>query len=380
MDVITVDTTDSRQVRQFLDLPFRLYAGTPQWVPPLASDARHQLDRRHNPFFRHSEAVFLLARDPAGRAVGRLAVLDNTNHNAFNHSHTAFFYLFECEHDPAVARALFECGMEWARSRGLNKLNGPHGFTTFDGLGLLVKGFEHRPAYGLPYNLAYYPELVESLGFHGVIDMVSGYLNATLPFPEKIHAVAELVKKRRGLRVMRCENKRDMLGVIPKLQKLYNDVLSSIDEGTPLTDDEVKALADQLLWFADPHLIKIIVKAGAQPGDPDEPVGFLLAYPDISGALQRTRGRLFPFGWVDLLLELRRTKWVNVNGAGILPQYRGLGGTALLFSEMYKSVTSGGFAHADLVQINAANDKMQRELRGLGIDFYKTHRVYELDV
>ncbi len=380
MDISALDTHDSRQVRQFLDLPFRLYADTPQWVPPLADDARRQVDRRRNPFFRHSDAVFLLARDSAGRALGRLAVLDNTRHNAYNHSHTAFFYLFECEPDQAVARALFDCGAEWAQARGLNKLNGPHGFTTFDGLGLLVKGFEHRPAYGLPYNLPYYPGLIEALGFHGVIDMVSGYMNASLPFPEKIDELAELVKKRRGLRVMRCENKRDLLAVIPKLQKLYNDVLSSIDEGTPLTDDEVKGLADQLLWFADPHLVKIVVKAAAQPGEPDEPVGFLLAYPDISAALQRTRGRLWPLGWLDLLLELRRTQWVNVNGAGILPQYQGLGGTALLFSEMHKSVSSGGFAHADLVQINAANDKMQRELRGLGIDFYKTHRVYERDL
>jgi hypothetical protein len=127
------------------------------------------------------------------------------------------------------------------------------------------------------------------------------------------------------------------------------------------------------LWFADPRLIKIVMTA-----ERDEPVGFLFAYPDISAAVQRTKGQLFPFGWIDLLLELRRTKWININGAGIVEKYRGLGGTALLFSEMHKSVVEAGrFEHADIVQIGVENDKMQREMRDLGIDFYKTHRMYQ---
>jgi hypothetical protein len=125
-----------------------------------------------------------------------------------------------------------------------------------------------------------------------------------------------------------------------------------------------------MLWFADPRLIKIIFKD-------DQPVGFLFAYPDISAALQRCQGKLWPVGWLDCLLEMRRTKWVNINGAGIIEKYRGLGGTALLFSEMRQSIAEGRFEHADLVQIGADNDKMQRELRDLGIDFYKTHRMYQ---
>jgi hypothetical protein len=109
-------------------------------------------------------------------------------------------------------------------------------------------------------------------------------------------------------------------------------------------------------------------------------VGFVFAYPDISAALQRTRGRLLPFGWADMLLELRRTKWVNLNGAGIIEKYRGLGGTAILFDEMAKSLRDGDFEHADVVQVGVENDRMQRELRDLGFDFYKMHRMYEKDI
>jgi hypothetical protein len=169
--------------------------------------------------------------------------------------------------------------------------------------------------------------------------------------------------------VAHYRRRSDLRALVPKLQALYNGSLSGTSGNVPLTDDEVKTLADQLLWFADPRLIKIIFKE-------DDPVGFLFAYPDISAALQRTRGRIFPLGWITLLREMRRTKWVNINGAGIVEKYRGLGGTTILFSEMYKSVTEGGFEHADVVQIGLENEKMQRELRDLGIDFYKSHRLY----
>ncbi|MBN1439931.1 MAG: hypothetical protein JW929_11025 [Anaerolineales bacterium] len=359
-----------RQVGEFLDLPFSLYRGCPQWVPPLAADARSMLDRKRHPFYRHSDAAFFLADDGGRRAVGRIAVLDNRHYNEYNRERTAFFYLFECRDDSAAAKALFHAAADWARARGLNRLWGPKGFTSLDGMGLLVRGFEHRPALGIPYNFPYYPKLMEESGFRGTADVVSGYFNRSAQLPEHIHKMAEIVRRRRGLRILQFRSRRDLAKVVPRLQKLYNDSLAGTTGNTPLTDDEAKAMADQILWFADPHLIKLIAKG-------DELVGFVFAYPDISAALQRTRGRLFPFGWIDLLLELRRTKWVNLNGAGIVDKYRGLGGTAILFDEMAKSLQAGNFEHADVVQVGVENDKMQRELRGLGFDFYKTHRMYE---
>jgi hypothetical protein len=368
-----VDTRVRSQARRFLNVPFRIYADNPAWVPPLASDAARMLDQAHHPFYRHSQAAFFLAVDDGGRPCGRMAMLDNRNFNEFNRERTAFFYLFETINDPLASHALFAAGFDWARSRGLNKVIGPRGFTALDGLGMLVDGFEHRPAIGIPFNPAYYPELVEAEGFSRQDDLVSGYLDAAMDFPDKIHRASELIQKRRGLRVVAYSNRRQLRALVPHLKDLYNASLGGTSGNVPLTDDEAQAMADQLLWFADPRLIKILWKE-------DRPVGFLFAYPDISAALQRTRGRLFPLGWIDLLLELRRTKWININGAGIVEEYRGLGGTAILFSEMFKSVADGGFRQADLVQVGTSNDRMQRELRDLGIDFYKTHRVYERSI
>jgi hypothetical protein len=368
VELIQVDTADRARVRQFLRLPFDLYREIPQWVPPLAPDAGRMLDRKAHPFYRHSDATFFLAVDGRG-PIGRLAVLDNANYNVFNREHTAFFYLFECIDDQAVSQALFEASFAWARGRGLDRTIGPKGFSPFDGLGLLVRGFEHRPAFGLPYNPPYYQGLVEAAGFEGTNDIVSGYLSRDMVFPERIHQLSALVQQRRGLRIVRFKRRRDLRAVIPWLKELYNGSLGRGSGNVPLTDEEVKSLADQMIWFADPRLIKIVMKD-------ERPVGFLFAYPDISAAVQRTGGRILPTGWFYLWRELKRTTWVNVNGAGIIEQYRGLGGTAILFSEMYRSLMEGGYHHADVVQIGMENDKMQREMRDLGIDFYKMHRMY----
>ena len=382
VEIIEVNTKDKAQVRQFLQLPFEMYKDVPQWVPPLAMDAANQLNRKKHPFFKHSDAAFLLAVRPSpqpsprgrgGRSVGRLCILDNRNYNAFNKSRTAHFFLFDCEDDVEMSCALFDAAFAWAKKRGLNHVEGPKGLTALDGLGLLVKGFEHRPALGIPYNRDYYARLIEAAGFTSKGDILSGHLSPNTLNSEawdRIDRASELVQKRRGLRVSNFKTRGDMRKAVPQLLELYNGALGQSEGNVPFTPDEAKAMADQLIWFADPRLVKIVYKD-------DTPVGFLLAYPDIGEAVKKTGGKIFPFGWLTLLRALRKSDWINVNGAGILEEHRGAGGTAVLFSEMRKSVVAGGFSHADLVQIGVENTKMQRELRELGIDFYKTHRMYE---
>jgi GNAT superfamily N-acetyltransferase len=369
MHITQIDLSNRKQVRAFLDLPFRIYRNFPQWVPPLGTDERIRLDPKRHPFYRHSRAGFFLAYEGT-RILGRLAVIDNRLYNQYNRESTAFFYLFECDNDQEAANALFEAACDWARDRGLSKLLGPKGFTVLDGFGLLVKGFERRPAFGLPYNPPYYPELVETAGFQTERDAVSGYLGTDIRFPERIHALAGRIAERRGLRVARYRTRKDLRAFVPRLKELYNNALRGTAGNAPLTDEEVKMMANQLLWFADPRLLKIVYRE-------DEPVGFLMAYPDISAALQKTRGRLLPFGWVVLLREFKRTDWLNINGAGLLPEYRGSGGTAILYSELFKSVVeTGQFKHAEVIQIGVENENMLRDLENFGVDFYKVHRTY----
>ncbi len=371
MQITQLDHKNKRDVRDFLAVPFYIYKNIPQWVPPLAGDARLVLDLNRFPFYEHSEAAFFIARQK-GIPVGRICVMDNRRFNDFRGENTAFFYLFETVDDEKAADALFAEANQWARSRGLDSVLGPHGFTPMDGNGLLVDGFEYRPAFGQLYNPAYYVRHVERQGFRLNRETVSGYLSADTVFDKRIHELAERVKKRRGLHVARYRTRRDLRALLPHLKELYNGSLGSEGTNVPLTDEEINSLGEQLLWIADPRLVKVVMKG-------DEPVGFVLAYPDISAAIQKVRGKLLPFGVIRALIEKKRTAWMNFNGAGLLEKYRGLGGTAILFSEMYKSATeSGQFNHAEVVQIRTENENMLREMRNFGLDFYKTHRLYEM--
>ena len=374
MNILQIDLSDKKQVKDFLDLPFHIYEDIPQWVPPLRMDDRLRLNPKRYPFYKHSQAAFFIAYEGT-RAIGRIAVLDNCLYNEFNHEETAFFYLFECENNPAASDGLFEAAFAWARARGLTQILGPKGFTVLDGFGLLVKGFEHRPAFGLPYNPPYYPVLVKAAGFQAERDAVSGYLGADIQFPARIHELAERLAKRRGLRIARYHTRNDLHAFIPKMKELYNSALRGTGGNAPLTDDEIKMMASQLLWFSDPRLLKVVMKV--EDSSNEEPVGFLMAYPDISAALQKTKGRIFPFGWISLLREFKRTDWLNINGAGLLPEYRGSGGTAILYNELFKSVVeTGQFRHAEIVQIGLENENMLRDLENFGANLYKMHRTY----
>ena len=370
LTVEKVDTWSKAQVRRFVRLPFRLYANHPQWVPPPLGDAALPLNRRKHPFYEHSEAdFFIAARD--GRDVGRIAALENRRYNQYHGTRQAQFYFFDCEEDPEVAAALFERVFDWAQARRLTHVVGPKGFGALDGYGLLVEGFEHRAAMTMMnYNYTYYPRLVEALGFQKEVDFVSCYIGRdAFRLPERVHRIAERVQQRGVLSVQRFRSKRELIAWAPRIGAAYNQAFVHNWEYYPLTEREIGMLTDNLTLVADPRLIKIITHGA-------DVVGFLFAFPDVSAALQRARGHLFPFGILDLLLELRRTNWVAVNGAGIMPEFQGRGGNALLYSEMEKTIRESRFEHGDLTQVAESAVQMRRDLENLGGRPYKNHRVY----
>ena len=365
-----VDTQSKAQVRRFLHIPYQLYANHPQWVPPLLTDMRTMLNRRKHPFYEHSNADFFIAvRD--GQDVGRIAVLENRRFNETHGTRQAQFYLFECENDQEAATALFERAFEWAQARGLDRVVGPKGFGALDGYGLQVEGVEHRQMMTMMnYNYEYYPRLIEAVGFEKEVDFISCYINPdTFRLPERVHRIAERVKRKGTLAVHRFRNKRELIRWAGRIGEAYNRAFVENWEYYPLTEREVDFLVSNLVTVANPRLIKIITHG-------EDVVGFLFGFADVSAALQRARGHLYPWRVVDLLLELRRTKWVALNGAGILPEFQGRGGNALLYAEMDSTIREFGFQHADLTQVAETAVQMRRDLVNLGGKPYKNHRVY----
>jgi hypothetical protein len=367
-----VDTADKRQAKRFVEFPYHFYHDCPQWVPPLYMDAYLPLDRKKHPFYDHSDADFFIAlRD--GEMVGRIAALENKPFNQYHGRKDAEFYFFESVNDTEVTAALFGAVFDWARARGLDRVVGPKGMSAFDGYGILISGFEHRQMMTMMnYNFDYYPALVEGQGFEKEVDFVSCYLPAeAFRVPERVERIAQRVVQRGTLSVKYFKSKKELVSWAPRIGAAYNKAFVENWEYYPLSQREIDFVVDNIMTIADYRLIKIIT-AG------DDVVGFLFAFPDVSAALQRARGRLFPFGLVDILLELKRTRTISGNGMGILPEHQGHGGNALLYSEIGKTILSPNahFDFAEMTQVAETTRQMRADLRNLNGVEYKTHRVY----
>ncbi len=369
-----LDTRKKADIRDFVEFPFRLYKDHPQWVPPPRMDVRSYMQKDKHPFYEHSDADFFVA-EQNGQVVGRVAALVNKNYNQYHDKKTGQFYFFECVENVSLAEALFERLFDWACERGLNQIIGPKGMGPLDGYGLLVEGFEHRQVMTMMnYNYEYYPQFMEQMGFSKEVDFVSHYFDVSkFQIDERVHRIAERAAKRGSLRVLQMESKRQLRAWADSIGKAYNYAFVDNWEYVPLTDKEIKFVLDTIILLAVPRFIKLIVHE-------DDVVGFLFAFPDVSGAMQRARGNLLPFGIFDMLLEMRRTKWVAVNGAGVLPEFQGRGGNALLYSEMEKTLRASGFKHADLTQVAESAVQMRHDLESLGGVAYKNHRVYTMEI
>jgi len=371
VEIRLVDCANKQDVETFVQFPYRHYRGCPQWVPPLLLDARLFLNRSKHPFYEHSEADFFLAWSD-GQPVGRIAALENRPFNAYHHLRDAEFYFFESVDDPQISGALFDAVCAWARQRGLTRLVGPKGMGPLDGYGILVEGFEQRQMMTMMnYNYPYYPRLVEAAGFEKEVDFVSCFLPAdSFQIPPRVSRVAQRVAERGKLRVKKFASKRELIAWAPRIGEAYNRAFVNNWEYYPLTPREVAFVVENIITVADHRLIKIITHE-------EQVVGFLFAFPDVSAALQRARGKLFPFGLLDLLLEMKRTDTVSGNGMGILPQFHGHGGNALLYDELGRTLLEfRQFRHVEMTQVAETATQMRADLKNLNGVEYKNHRVY----
>ena len=370
-----LDTNNKKQVKRFVQLPHDLYTHCPQWVPMINIDAYTYLNRKKHPFHEHSDVdFFLVVRD--GRDVGRIAAIENKPFNNYHKTSKANFYFFECENDLEVAKALFQAVFDWARVRGLTEMVGPKGMGPLDGYGILVFGHEHRNTMTmLNYNFAYYQDLVTALGFEKEVDFVSCYLPAEkFQIPERVERITQRVMRRGGLQVKRFKNKKELIAWAPRIGKAYNEAFVHNWEYYPLTQHEIDFVVDNIMTIADHRLIKIVVHD-------EDVVGFLFAFHDISAALQRSRGRLFPIGLFDILLEIKRTDTVSVNGMGILPEFQGHGGNAILYSEMGHTLLGfKQFKQVEMTQVAETTEQMRADLKNLNGIEYKNHRVYRRSI
>jgi GNAT superfamily N-acetyltransferase len=365
-----IDTGSAAQVNRFIQFHYDLYRGTPQWVPPFYSDIRLMLNRKKHPFYEHSDGDFFLATR-GKEVVGRLAIMENRPFNQYHKTAKAQFYLFDTINDLEVPQALFARAAEWCKARGLNEIVGPKGFSAFDGYGIQVAGFEHRQMMTMMnYNFDYYPKLIEAVGFTKEVDFVSTYLDRDhFNIPDKFREVARRVRERGKFKVVNFKTKGELKQWASRIGEAYNKAFVNNWEYYPLSDGEIKFILDNLLVVAVPRFIKLITYD-------DKVVGFLLGFPDISAALQRQGGRITPWGLVDIFSELKKTKFISLNGVGVLPEYHGRGGNTLLYEAMADLLMDSQFDAGELTQMAETAIQVRKDIITAGTVPWKNHRIY----
>ena len=358
-------------LKPFMDVAWRINAGDPCWVPPLRLSLATLLDRRKHPFHQHADVAYFLAeRD--GTAVGRIAAIVNHRHNDFHEDRTGFFGLFECEDDPATARALVDAAAAWLRGRGMERMRGPVNLSTNEEAsspGVLVDGFDTPPTIQMTHNPPFYGALLEGAGLAKTKDVLAYWLDDPTP-PERLVRGFERIVAREGVTIRPLDLKR-FRAEVDTIKGIYNAAWARNWGFVPMTDAEFDHMAKEFRPVVDPELCLIAEVRG-------EPVGFSLALPDLNQAIRKLpNGRLFPFGLFRLLWEKRRISGFRVITLGFKPgfQHHGLG--AALYLRTWQTGAAKGYRYGEASWILEDNWEMRRPLEKMDFLAYKTYRIYE---
>ena len=353
--------TSSRDLRRFIDLPFRLYAGSRFWVPPLRMDIAAKLSPKKNPFFEHGEMQAFLATR-GDEVVGRIAAIKNGKHLEKWDDGAGFFGFLEAEDDPEVFAALFQTAEGWLKARGLKSARGPVDPTMNDTAGLLVDGFDRPPSILMPYQPAYYKERIEALGYERAMTMWAYFVHDAYLDDGRLRRGVEIVRRRHpDLRVRPLDMKRFDEEVATAL-RLYNEAWGENWGNVGYTDAEALHLAKELKPVLEPELFLFLEKAG-------EPVAFAVSLPNLNRALKHVEnGRLLPFGLPKLLAMAKSGLISEIRMAlmGVGTDHRGQGFDALLVLDTIDRGRAMGYDACEMSWVLDVNKALTNALDKMG--------------
>ncbi len=364
LEIKQIPTTKSA-LRKFTQFQIELYDGNPYYVPPLVSDDVCTLNPADNPAFDFCEAAYFMAyRD--GKPVGRIAGIINHKVNERGNKQNARFGFVDFIDDHEVSEALFKAVEDWARSRGMNRLIGPLGFTDLDQEGMLVEGFEELSTMATIYNHPYYPEHLERLGFRKESDWVEFVIEIPDSIPEKYARIADIVRKKYNLRNITFTSRKRLADEYGRaLFHLINEAYDGLYEYSPLSERQIDYYISLYLNMLNLELLSLVVD------EDDRLIGVGISMPSMSRALQKSKGKMLPFGWYHLLKGLKgKNDRVDLMLVAVKSEYQNKGVNALLFTDLIPKYQRHGFKFAESNPELETNGKVQSQW-----DYYK-HRQH----
>lgn len=372
MSVIISEVKTRKDLKKFVQFGIDLFEGNDCFCPPLVFDELNTLDSKKNPAFEVCDAIYFLAYKE-GKIVGRIAGIINKQANTHWNVQKIRFGWFDFIDDKEVSKALLDAVVEWGKSKGMNALNGPVGFTDLDHQGLLLEGYQYLSPMAALYNYPYYVEHFDAYGLTKEADWVEIRVQVPEVLPEKMTRVANMIKDRYNVKSVHVKDSKELIKrygytffdlIDTAYQQLYNY--------SPLTEKQKKYYSDLYFPILNFDLVTLVTN------EKDELVGVGVAMPTISKELRKCKGKLFPFGWYHLLKGLKAKTYESADLLliAVRPDYQNKGVNSLLFTDQLPYYQKHKVKYACVTAVLETNMKNLANFTLFDHEIYKRRRAY----
>jgi hypothetical protein len=366
IDIQVVRTKLDRKT--FVDFQFNLYKNNNFWVPPIKKDEIAAINPTENPAFEFCDVEFWLAIKD-GEVVGRIGAIINHLYNKKVGENLGRINRIEFYNDKAISEALFQTAFNWLKNKNIDKVHGPLGFTNLDTQGLLIEGFDHLPSIASVYHHAYYAEHLEDQGFEKENDWVEFRLTLTERPVNKASRGSELIKKRFGFDVISFNNKAEMQAYAKPIFQILNEAFQDLPYVNRFNDKMIDLYSEKYFKVLDPKYVRVVKKE-------DEIVGFVVGIPSLSKAMQKAKGKLFPFGFLHVLKALKNPTEIDLLLTGVLPEHQSSGVAVILFAEIQKQMLDSDITIMETTGIFETNQNVIANWKNYENIQHKRRRCY----
>jgi hypothetical protein len=367
MAVTIKEVLTKRDIKQFVDFQFELYKGNKFWVPPVKAGEYKSLDTS-NPALNFCDARYFLAYKN-DKCAGRICAIINKSYNEKTGKKYGRINRIEFIDDPEVSEKLINTCIEWFKERGMEYVHGPLGFTNLDTQGLLVEGFDHLQSIASVYHLPYYKDHFERMGFEKENDWIEFRLTVTEAPLKKAKRGADLVKQRYGVSVKRFTSRAELQPYRKKVFEILNEAFQSLPYVSALNEKMIELYSDKYFNILNPKFVKIAFKD-------NEPVGFFIGLPSLSEAMQKSKGKLYPCGFIHILRALKKPKVIDMLLTGVVLEYQNAGVAVVLISELQEEMMKEGVDKLETTGIFETNHNVITNWKNYEHIQHKRRRCY----
>ena len=372
MSVIIKKVSSKDDLLKFIHFGIDLYKGNEYFVPPLVYDERATLNRSKNPAFDHCDAAYFLAYRNS-EIVGRIgAIINHKSNEKWNQKYGRFGFV-DFINDDDVVDSLFGAAESWARSRGMEKMHGPLGFTDLDHEGMLIEGFDKLGTMATIYNYTYYPEQLERIGYVKDKDWLEFLIKIPPEVPERFSRVSEVIKRRFGLTVKHFDRKQDVYPYAREIFILINKAYKDLYGYVELSDRQIDYYVDMYIPMIRLEFVTLVLRQ-----NDNKLIGVGIGLPSMSDALRKSKGRFLPNGWYYLYKALkgkRHNGILDLLLVAVDPEYQGKGVNALMFNEFIPAANKLGMTMAESNVELEDNSKVHSLWNGLDVEQHKRRRA-----